>query len=231
MPRKKEKISLVFVCLLLLFGCVRAPEVMLEEIPVVEAPRPKIVKPLVIIDAGHGGEDFGAHSNTSPKYHEKNLNLTISKMVKTFLDQQGFRTEMTRQDDTFISLDDRAKYANAQRAALFVSLHFNSAPSKEADGIEVFYYKSAQNQERTEKSRKLATAILEKTIEKTQAKSRGAKHGDFAVIRQTTMPAVLVEGGFLTNDKEMQRIKDPVYLKQLAWGVVLGIQDYLRVGT
>jgi N-acetylmuramoyl-L-alanine amidase len=243
MPRngtEKDKVIYkipLILFLLLLMGCSRSPNLIeVEEISVVEVPvRPfQNVRPVqssknvtITLDAGHGGEDFGAHSNTTPKYHEKNLNLVISKMVKTFLDQQGFKTEMTRFNDTFVSLDNRAKFANVQKTTLFVSLHFNSAPSKEADGIEVYYYKSLQNKERTENSRLLATAILEQAVEKTQAKSRGAKHGDFAVIRQTTMPAVLVEGGFLTNDTEMNKIKDPAYLKQLAWGIALGIQNYV----
>ena len=118
-------------------------------------------------------------------------------------------------------------YANNQKSTLFVSLHFNSAPSKEADGIEVYYYRSPDNKERTENSRILAKDVLDNILEQTQAKSRGTKHGNFAVIRQTNMPAILVEGGFLTNDEEMQKIKDPSYLKKLAWGVALGIKDYL----
>lgn len=242
MPRhtteKNTVIIRILVLILALTGCTHAPRyTAVDDITIVEAP--KVVRPLprpipnrkeivIALDAGHGGEDFGAHSNTKPKYHEKNLNLTLTKMVKAFLEQQGFRTEMIRHDDTFISLDDRAKMANARQVKLFVSLHFNSAPSKEADGIEVYYYKSQQNKERTDASRRLATAILEKVIDKTKAKSRGVKHGDYAVIRQTQMPAVLVEGGFLTNDAEMEKIKDPDYMKQLALGVAIGVQEYVN---
>jgi N-acetylmuramoyl-L-alanine amidase len=182
---------------------------------------------LITIDAGHGGEDFGAHSSTMPIYHEKNLNLSVAKMLQHFLKEQGYSTMMTRMTDDFISLDRRAEFANNQNSTLFVSMHFNSAPSKEADGIEVFYYRSQQDPRRTELSKELAQSVLDQVIDQTGAKSRGVKHGNLAVIRQTTMPAVLVEGGFLTNDEETQRIKDPSYLKKLAWGVSLGIQDYL----
>ena len=183
---------------------------------------------IITLDAGHGGEDFGAHSNIGPIYHEKNLNLAITKMLKQFLDRQGFTTVMTRMSDDFISLDKRAEYANNQNSDLFISLHFNSAPSKEADGIEVFYYRTSQNKERSDQSSLLAKLVLDKIIETTQAKSRGIKHGNFAVIRETNMPAILVESGFLTNDDEMQKIKDPAYLKKIAWGVSLGIQEYLK---
>jgi len=73
----------------------------------------------------------------------------------------------------------------------------------------------------------LAQSILDKTIKNTQAKSRGVKHGNYAVIRETAMPAVLIEGGFLTNTSEMEKIKSAAYLKSLALGIAQGIQNYL----
>lgn len=184
------------------------------------------MKPLIVIDAGHGGEDYGAHSNTSPHYQEKYLNLSTAQMLRGFLAQQGYRTIMTRTNDTFIALDKRADFANEKNPSIFLSVHYNSAPSKEAEGIEVYYYKSDEDKMRSRESRLLAQFVLDGVIETTQAKSRGVKHGNFAVIRQTKMPAILIEGGFLTNDKEMQRIKDPTYLKQLAWGIAQGLNAY-----
>jgi N-acetylmuramoyl-L-alanine amidase len=74
----------------------------------------------------------------------------------------------------------------------------------------------------------LAQTVLDHVIESTAAKSRGVKHGNFLVIRETEMPAILVEGGFLTNTSEMDRIKDPSYLKKLALGIAKGIQTYLQ---
>jgi len=148
--------------------------------------------------------------------------------LNTFLMQQGYSTLMTRTDDTFIPLDKRAAFANEHEGTLFVSVHYNSAPSQEADGIEVFFYRSEENKNRTKEGRLLAKAVLEKTLMNTQAKSRGVKHGDFAVIRLTKMPAILIEGGFLTNDNEMLRIKDPAYLKRVAWGISQGITSYLE---
>ncbi len=182
----------------------------------------------IVIDPGHGGEDFGTHSNTKPKYQEKHLNLSTAQLLRTFLNKQGYKTIMTRSDDTFISLDRRAEFANEQKPTLFVSVHYNSAPSKEAEGVEVYFYKSDEDKVRTRESRLLAKAILDKVLDNTEAKSRGIKHGNFAVIRKTDMPAVLIEGGFLTNDSEMQRIKDPAYVKKLAWGIAQGITAYLE---
>ncbi len=209
-----------------------APPEMYPPIPREMAGEAKGRKPksdvFIVIDPGHGGEDFGTHSNTKPKYQEKHLNLSTAQLLRTFLNKQGYKTIMTRSDDTFISLDRRAEFANEQKPTLFVSVHYNSAPSKEAEGIEVYFYKSDEDKVRTRESRLLAKAILDKVLDNTEAKSRGIKHGNFAVIRKTDMPAVLIEGGFLTNDNEMQRIKDPAYVKKLAWGIAQGITAYLE---
>jgi N-acetylmuramoyl-L-alanine amidase len=184
---------------------------------------------VIVIDPGHGGEDLGTNSLKKPKYQEKTLTLTTAFMLRTFLQQMGYQNiVMTRTDDVFIALPKRASLANDRKPTLFVSVHYNSAPSTEADGIEVYFYRSDENKTRTQSSKKLAQAILDKVIANTQAKSRGVKHGNFAVIRETTMPAVLIEGGFLTNPEERQKLKDSQYLKQLAWGVAQGIDQYLK---
>ncbi|MCE5316807.1 MAG: N-acetylmuramoyl-L-alanine amidase [Parachlamydia sp.] len=183
---------------------------------------------VVLIDAGHGGEDFGARSLSTPRYQEKNLTLSTAKLLKTYLEQKGYAAIMTRSEDVFVPLDKRAKIANQLRPELFVSVHFNSAPSREAAGIEVYFYRSKEDQTRSKSSRLLAQAVMQKLGESTGAKSRGVKHGNFLVIRETEVPAILVEGGFLTNNDEMERIKDPAYLKKLAWGIAEGVQAYLK---
>lgn len=191
-------------------------------------PQFSIRKTLIVIDAGHGGDDLGTHSESKPKYHEKSLNLTTAIALNDFLQKMGFQTLMTRSKDEFISLQQRAEFANEKGADLFVSVHYNSAPAKKAEGIEIFYYKSDDNKTRSTISRKLASSILTQLTKITGAKSRGVKHGNFAVIRETKMPAVLIEGGFLTNENEMQKIKDPFYVKSVAWGIAKGIQAYLN---
>jgi N-acetylmuramoyl-L-alanine amidase len=188
-------------------------------------------KIVVMLDAGHGGDDFGTHSLVKPVYHEKHLNLSCTMMVKNFLQQFGYEVMLTRQDDTFVPLDQRSLFANEQKPRIFVSIHFNSAPSTDAEGIEVFYFRNESDKKRMDKSKILAQAILDKTLHNTQAKSRGVKHGNYAVIRETTMPAALIEGGFLTNEKEMEKIKNGAYLKSLALGIAQGIQDYLAKET
>lgn len=192
------------------------------------AARETAPKSLIIIDPGHGGEDFGTQSHTSPKYHEKSLNLATSFILRDYLQKLGYEVSLTRANDKFIALSKRADFANLQEPSLFVSVHYNSAPSKEAEGVEVYYYRSETDKARTAESKLLAESILQRVIKNTDAKSRGIKHGNFAVIRETQMPAVLVEGGFLTSDNEMNRLKDGTYIKRIAWGIAEGINNYLQ---
>jgi N-acetylmuramoyl-L-alanine amidase len=181
----------------------------------------------IVIDPGHGGHDIGTQSISKPRYQEKSLNLVTAKFVRDFLQQLGYQVVMTREEDKFVSLEKRTMIANQHKPTLFVSIHYNSAPLAEAQGIEVFFYQSKEKKQRTLKSKRLAQIVLKNIITETQAKSRGIKQGSFVVIRQTTMPAILVEGGFVTNEAELQNLKDPTYLKRLAWGIVRGIEEYL----
>lgn len=181
---------------------------------------------LIVIDPGHGGKDFGTHSR-KPPYQEKYLTLTTAYMLQNYLQQLGFDVVLTRKDDVFVSLDKRTSFANERKTRLFVSLHYNSAPNKQAEGIEIYYFNTSADKERAKQSKKLAQAINKQIVKQTKAKSRGVKHGDLAVIRETEMPAVLIEGGFLTNEGEMTKLKNAVYLKKLALGIAHGIKDYL----
>lgn len=191
-----------------------------------QEPVKRYSKGLIVIDPGHGGDDLGTKSLTAPIVPEKHMNLTTARYLSEALEKKGYRTLLTRYDDLFIPLKDRAQFANERRPLLFVSVHFNAATSKEAKGIEVFYYKSDDKLSRTDASKKLAASILGVLVDRTKAPSRGVKHGNYAVIRETTMPAVLVEGGFLTNDEELERLKNPRYLKLIADSIAEGIDRY-----
>jgi N-acetylmuramoyl-L-alanine amidase len=182
---------------------------------------------LIVIDPGHGGEDRGTISLQKPSYQEKQLTLATAQFLQHYLQDLGYQTRMTRENDVFISPLDRAQLANQMQPHLFVSVHYNSAPSVDAHGIEIFYHLSEKDPERTKESKALAASILSQVLQNTQAKSRGVKTANFAVIRETKMPAVLIEGGFLTNADEMERIKNPIYLKQIAWGIAQGVDRYL----
>lgn len=219
-----------FLLLVIAVGCSSSQQMQYAEPLIPLQKEPIIRKPikLIVIDPGHGGEDFGTHSHLKPRYEEKFLNLSTARLLDDYLSKMGYQTVMTRNDDRFIPLISRANFANEQQSVLFVSVHFNSAPSRDAQGIEVYFYEHDKNKTRIAKSKKLAEHVLKSVIHLTKAKSRGVKHGNFAVIRETVMPAILVEGGFLTNDEEMRRIKDPEYLKKLALGIAKGIDHYLN---
>lgn len=181
----------------------------------------------ICVDAGHGGQDFGTHSIGEPVYHEKNLALSTSLMLRNHLQKKGYQVVLTRKNDTFIPLLKRTENALNNKADLFVSVHYNSAPRRAAHGVEVFYYDPKRDSDRAVQSKKLASNVLEGIINSTHQNSRGVKHGNFAVVRETKMPAILVEAGFVTNEAEMQRIRNPRYQNRIAWGIAEGIDEFL----
>ena len=182
----------------------------------------------ICLDPGHGGDDYGTHSIERPRYHEKYLALATALMTQDHLEKMGYRVILTRKDDGFVSLDDRVKIAHQKKADLFVSIHFNSAPNRGASGVEVYHYKLGKERWRGETSRRLAQQVVARVAKTAGVKTRGAKQGNFAVIRNTSIPAILVEGGFLTNAQEMDRIKDPKHLNRIAYGMALGIDEHLH---
>jgi len=180
--------------------------------------------PLIIIDPGHGGFDHGSHSKVC---EEKKICLSTSLILKNYLNALGFRVELTRSKDVFIPLKERASMANQAKCALFISVHYNAAKNKNAHGIEVFYY-GKEKSSRAKSSKKLAQCVLAKLLAHTGAISRGVKSGNFCVIRETKMPAILVEGGFITNPKEVRLLSDNYYLEKIAKSIAEGIDKYYK---
>ena len=161
----------------------------------------------VVIDAGHGGHDrCGGPGQRVP---EKPYTLDISQRLSSALRARGFKTVMTRSDDTFISLGQRCAVGNSQRDAIFVSIHLNSARREGADGIETYYYSG--------KSASLASALHRAVVRAAGTEDRGVRRRGFYVIRRTTrIPAVLVECGFLTNRAEARRLLTASHRQKLA---------------
>jgi N-acetylmuramoyl-L-alanine amidase len=182
---------------------------------------------LIVLDAGHGGTDLGTRGR-SPYSEEKKMTLQTARLVKMYLSRLGYRPVMTRSIDLFLSLERRVEIANKSNADLFVSIHFNSARTPNAKGVEIFFFDSKEHRRKAKASRILAERILSRVIRRTKAASRGVKKGNFYVLRETEMPAVIVEGGFLSNPQELQFLKDPEYLEQLARGIADGIDSYLK---
>lgn len=186
---------------------------------------------LICLDAGHGGKDPGCAS-TDREYHEKNLTLATALMTQRHLQNLGYQVMLTRSDDTFVPLDQRAAIANEANATFFVSIHYNAvAEGKQSvEGVEVYCFDKGPTDEPSEACA-LAHRVLEQVTTHTKAPSRGVKEANFAVLRLTTMPAVLIEGGFLTNDSECERLSTPRYLNAIAWGITQGIHDQIAAAT
>lgn len=182
-------------------------------------------RPIVILDAGHGGKDRGARVQ---QLTEKTLTLQTCYLTKQYLEALGYRVVMTRARDVFLPLTARVALANRRDPSLFVSIHYNSALSPVVKGIEVYYYGRGDQMRRRVRSQQLARQILSHMALLTKGSCRGVKHGNFQVIRETTMPAVLVEAAFLTNREERQSLASPDYLDKLAKGIALGIDQYVK---
>lgn len=173
-------------------------------------------QPLVYIDPGHGGSDPGASGNG---IIEKHYVLDLGLRVKQKLEAKGIEVAITRTDDTYVSLQDRAIRSNNLGADAFVSIHANAAVST-AYGIETFYYQSIGNP--------LATSLQNKLINYTGAYNRGVKRDNFYVVTYTNMPSALVEVGFMTNKGDSDKLKDPAYQEKLVNAIVDGTVKYLE---
>ena len=171
----------------------------------------------VIIDAGHGGRDLGAADSY---VYEKHINLDVARRLERTLKEAGFKTVMTRTTDEFIALSERSSRANRYRNAVFVSVHFNSAYRTSAVGIETFY--------RSSSSEKFAKYVQTELIKNMGATDRGVKTGNFSVLRYTKHPAILVEGGFISNKTERSKMLDPQFRQVVADSIARGIIQFNR---
>ncbi len=188
------------------------------------AAAPSQGKQLIVIDAGHGGEDIGAQVKN---LKEKTLALQTATLVKKHLHDKGYRVILTRSRDVFLPLKKRTNIANETKSKLFVSIHFNAYKSPQPHGIEIFYYNRGSKW-RQVASKKLADAVLLGMVKALGAKNRGVKYGNFHVIRETYMPAILIEGGFITNPKEHSNLSNQGYVERMAKSIATGIESYLK---
>lgn len=188
---------------------------------------PKIVNPVIMIDPGHGGPDKGACVK-NPYCKEKRLALQTALLVEKHLKQLGYKVLMTRKTDCFVPLEKRVKMANRLSCDLFVSIHYNSCPKPEPHGIEIHFTEDKRNKKKTIASKKLAETILGRLIFRTKAKNRGLKTGKLYVTKNTDMPSILVEGGFITNLTERKKVSQYKYKDKIAKGIAEGIDKFLK---
>ncbi len=201
----------------------------------------------VVIDAGHGGKDRGASSRVGA---EKEYTLDVCRDLKTALEAMGLRVIVTRDGDEFLSLEDRAELANGINDAVFVSLHFNSAgDGGRANGFEVYamtpqgaastadtaasldQFEEVPGNEFDNASLALATCVQHSILGHIPQVDRGVRRARFAVLRLTRAPAILVEGGFLTNAQESRSINDPAWRERLAEAIAQGVKSFQDVAV
>ena len=175
----------------------------------------------ICIDAGHGGKDVGA---VNGKYYEKNAALGIALKLGDKLKEKGIKVIYTRKDDIYPSLPQRCKIANDNKADYFVSIHCNSAENKNASGIETWKFPNAGGI-----TKKLADNVQNAlTSAFPEENDRGVKESGLYVLTHTKMPAILVEVGFISNDRVAPLLFSYSYQMKLADRICEGILNTIN---
>ncbi|HHU81959.1 MAG TPA: AMIN domain-containing protein [Firmicutes bacterium] len=175
---------------------------------------------VIILDPGHGGIDAGAIGTRGTR--EKEINLDVALRLKKRLEEAGARVVMTREDDSYLGLYERPAVVNRFDGVLAISLHANFHPNPKVRGVEVFYHPGRES------SRKLAEYIFTSITKATGLTGRSIKTDKEMVFpRETQMPSVLVEMGFLSNRQEEELFRKSEFREKLAAGLFLGILRYL----
>lgn len=175
----------------------------------------------IYIDPGHGGSDPGALGPTG--LQEKDINLNIASKVRQILEDHGVVAILTRKDDTRVDLASRVKMANDDKADYFVCIHTNSGPSPKATGTEIFAFPNSNL------GTELANNIQRALVAEINLPNRGVKYKDFYVLKNTKMPAVLVEVAFINNPEEEKLLRDEKFLYKASLGISKGILEFLGI--
>jgi N-acetylmuramoyl-L-alanine amidase len=229
-PRENSSRAMAAVVLSKMLGYIEGKPL----VPDKPKPEPKPQLPFIVIDPGHGGSDSGATANG---IIEKELVLDVSLKVKDLLKKTDIPFVLTRETDIYISPGERAVFAKEKNADLFVSIHANYYKDSSVTGVETFYHKNSlptgkyaisEGKPERKDSKALATYIQKRLVEKMGLKDRKAKEGNYQVIRETSMTAVLAELGFLTNKGDAAKLNTQEYRQKAAEAIYLGIVDYLK---
>ena len=208
---------------------------------------PRAAPRVIVLDPGHGGSDPGK-INDRLGISEKTLTLDVARRAKRLLESDGYRVVLTREDDSFVALPQRAAVARAANAEVFVSIHFNALPrDNRTSGVEVYTFAprfqrstnawGAGERDDTEDyaspanrhdhwSVVLAHTLHRRFVGDLKSADRGKKLMHLAVLRPLDCPGVLVECGFLSSDAEARKISTPGHRQQLAVAIAAGVRDY-----
>ena len=200
---------------------------------------------VVVLDPGHGGRDSGAMCGG---VLEKDLTLDVARRIDRLLNSEGVATLMTRVGDSYVSLADRAAFANRVRKCIFVSIHFNEDNQPVARGVETYYaahqitagsllaswlpflWRPLSDSPNPE-SQNLAGLVQASLVARTRALDRGTQARQFFVIANVTSPAVLIEGGFLRNKEDISKLASQDYRDQIAAAVADGVLRYREAAS
>lgn len=202
----------------------------------------KIKIPVVVIDAGHGGNDYGATAKSG--LMEKEVTLDIAHRTRKYLESIGFKVVMTRNDDKFIPLKERVRICENVEGDLFLSIHANAASNLEAVGFETFFLSPNKKGSGIEKYGGLLTYLALPSVSKKSCKwakivqeemagftggvDRGIKMARFHVLRHSKVPAVLVETGFLSNLRESAALATSAYRSKVALALAQSVRRFKR---
>lgn len=167
----------------------------------------------IVLDPGHGGSDQGASSSTPSKSLEKNYTLKTAKELKKLLNKEGAHVKMTRSNDKYVSLDDRNIKGDA-----FISIHNDALDSSNANGVTVYWFKDKQES--------LAQTLNSAIQKKALLTNRGSRQQNYQVLRQTDIPAVLLELGYISNPTDESMINDQLYRQVVEQAIVDGLKQY-----
>lgn len=198
---------------------------------------------LVVIDAGHGGQDSGTMRDG---ILEKDLTLDVARRLEQLVRARGLHARLTRPTDDYVSLSDRAAAANREQDCVFVSIHFDEGTRAAATGVNTYYaahqtdrgsslpswlgfVQPVSAQSVNFESQSLAGFVQESLVARTRAVNRGTRAEQFYVIANVRHPAVLVEGGFLTNNDDIGKLRTEEYRQQLAAAIADGIMRYREI--
>jgi len=194
-------------------------------VPPPENPQPPVKNPpvrngriVVMVDPGHGGKDGGAPSITG--YNESTVVLAISQLLAARLEKEGIQVILTRNADYFVDLAPRVEMAQQAKVDLFVSIHANSIDGRpDVNGLETYHYNRGEL---------LARTIHNSILQSIDIRDRGVRSARFYVLRNNSMPAVLVETGFVTSPTEAPKLADPAYQQKMADAIANGVLQYIR---
>lgn len=175
---------------------------------------------IIVLDAGHGGDDIGA-SSINKKYYEKDMTIAMVKVIKKALENAGAKVYLTHNSSNkYIYLDDVTKFSMDKNADVFLSIHFDAADvDNQYSGVKTYYYYN--------KYQNLAQSISHQ-FNNLPLNNLGIEQGNFEVIRETTQPSLLLELGYLNNEKDLAYITSNDYREKIANDIVKGLENFFN---